>query len=149
MMSWLGWARTAAPRALGLAALLTLACRPTAQTPSISAVDPSAPPPAAPAPATPLNVSSVSSVRPADPPLSPPVTVRVAVVGSASDAGILLGMELGYFREQGIQIELSSMQSAQQMVPLLGTGQLDVGGGATSAGLINAVGLDVPIRLVA
>jgi NitT/TauT family transport system substrate-binding protein len=41
------------------------------------------------------------------------------------------------------------MQSAQQMVPLLGTGQLDVGGGATSAGLINAVAVDVPIRVVA
>src|SRR5690349_4137637 len=123
MTSRLGWPRIAAPCALGLAALLALACRPTTQPASSSAAAPPAPP-------APVNVSNVSSVRPADPPLSPPVTVRVAVVGSASDAGILLGMELGYFREQGIQIELTSMQSAQQMVPLLGTGQLDVGGGA-------------------
>ena len=85
--------------------------------------------------------------RPLDPPLNPPVTVRVGVVGSTSDAGIYVGIEKGYYREQGIQIELSQFQAAQQMVPLLGTGQLDVGGGATSAGLINAVAIDVPIRI--
>ena len=38
-------------------------------------------------------------------------------------AGICIGMEKGYFREQGIEIELTQFQAAQQMIPLLGAGR--------------------------
>jgi NitT/TauT family transport system substrate-binding protein len=129
-----------------VAALLLAACAPAAGPTAKPAAAPPAPaaaPPAAPAP------GSAASVRPLDPPLSPPVTVRVGLVGSASDAGIYIAQEKGYFREQGLELELSQFQALQQQVPLLGSGQLDVGGGGTNAGLINAVAVDVPLRIVA
>jgi NitT/TauT family transport system substrate-binding protein len=75
--------------------------------------------------------------------------VQVGLVGATSDAGLYIAQEKGYFREQGITVEFSQFLSGEQMVPLLGSGQLDVGGGATSAALINAVARDIPIRIVA
>src|SRR5947209_4594274 len=142
--------RVVRPFAFGLAWLLVAACGPTARTGDQPAAPLAAPvAAAAPASAGANTAASAPGARSADAPLSPPVTVRVGVVGSTSDAGIYIGMEKGYFREQGIEIELSNFQAAQQMIPLLGTGQLDIGGGATSAGLINAVALEIPIRIVA
>jgi NitT/TauT family transport system substrate-binding protein len=139
--------------------LLALACGPGAGLPIRPAAQPAgAPPPAAPPPAAaaapapsaaPAPAAAASAQRPLDPPLSPPVTVRVGVVGATSDAGLYIAQERGYFREQGIEIDLGQFQAAQQMVPLLATGQLDVGGGGTSAGLLNAVAQDVPLRIVA
>jgi NitT/TauT family transport system substrate-binding protein len=84
-----------------------------------------------------------------DPPLNPPVTVRVGVVGSTSDAGIYIAQEKGYLREQGIEVDLSQFQTGPQMVPPLASGQLDIGGGAPSAGLVNALTRDIPIKIVA
>jgi NitT/TauT family transport system substrate-binding protein len=88
-------------------------------------------------------------LRPTDPPLNPPATVRVGVVGATGEAGIYVAQEKGYFREQGITIDWSQFQAGQQMIPLLGSGQLDVGTGGISAGLVNAVALDIPLRIVA
>jgi NitT/TauT family transport system substrate-binding protein len=82
-------------------------------------------------------------------PLDPPVTVRVGLVGSAADAGFLIAQEKGYFREEGLQLDLTQFQALQQQIPLLGSGQLDVGGGGNNAGLLNAVAQDVPVKVVA
>jgi len=137
--------------ALPTVALLALACRPAAPT----GAPPSAPPAAASAQAASQTEKTASAApatvgtRPLDPPLNPPVTVRVGMLGQTSDAGIFLALEKGYFREQGLEIETSIFQTAQQMVAPLGAGQLDVGGGATSAALLNAVAREVPIRIVA
>jgi NitT/TauT family transport system substrate-binding protein len=68
---------------------------------------------------------------------------------SAAANGIIIAQDKGYFQEQGLAVELTQVQAAQQTVPLLGAGQLDVGGGGNSAGLINAVASDIPIRIVA
>ena len=132
--------------------LLGLACAPGSQPapkPSAGAL-PTAPTGSA-ASAAPTAAAPATSAgaRPADAPLTPPVTVRVGVVGSTSDAGIYIAQERGYFREQGIELELSQFQTGPQMVPPLASGQLDVGGGAPSAGLVNALTRDIPIRIVA
>ncbi|HEY7062395.1 MAG TPA: ABC transporter substrate-binding protein [Chloroflexota bacterium] len=66
-----------------------------------------------------------------------------------SDAGVYIGMEQGYFAEQGIEIETTSFDSAANMVAPLATNQLEVGGGATSAGLFNALRTGVNVRIVA
>jgi NitT/TauT family transport system substrate-binding protein len=108
---------------------------------SLSAAPPAAPP-AAPAPSQPFT-------KPLDPPLQPPVTVRVGMLSQTSDAGIFIANERGYLREQGLELESVPFQTAQQMVAPLGAGQLDIGGGATSAALLNAVAREVPIRIVA
>ncbi|HZU04694.1 MAG TPA: ABC transporter substrate-binding protein [Chloroflexota bacterium] len=122
--------------ALWLTAGLLLACTPAAPAPAAPPTAPAAPPAPAAAP-TPEG------------PLRPPVTVRVGVVGATSDAGIYIAQERGYFREQGIEIDLSQFQTGPHMVPPLAQGQLDVGGGAPSAGLVNALAREIPIRIVA
>jgi len=76
-------------------------------------------------------------------------TVRLGVLSAASDAGFFIAQDLGYFKEQGIELEMSPFDSAARMVAPLGAGQLDAGGGAHSAGLYNAVARGIDLKLVA
>jgi NitT/TauT family transport system substrate-binding protein len=82
-------------------------------------------------------------------PLAPRARVTFAHLGQASDAGVYIGLERGYFDEEGIDLETLFMDSGGRMVPSLAAGQLDAGGGAVSSALINAVSRDVPIKLIA
>ncbi len=75
--------------------------------------------------------------------------VNLGLLGSASDSGLYIAIEKGYFQEQGIEIEQTRFTTAAEMVAPLGTGQLDVGAGAPSAGLLNAIARDIPLRIVA
>lgn len=77
-------------------------------------------------------------------------TVRIGFLGSSpSDAPMILADKLGYFAEEGIEPDFYTFDSAAKMVAPLGAGHLDVGGGAPSAGLYNAVARGVAIRIVA
>ncbi len=82
-------------------------------------------------------------------PTPAPVTIKFGQVGSISDAAIFIADAKGYFKEQGITLDLQTFQSAANMTTPLGTGELDAGGGAPSAGLFNAIGRGVNIRIVA
>ncbi len=92
---------------------------------------------------------------PAPEPLTPalaaqPATrVRLGVLGTIVDAGFYIGLDQGYFREQGLDLEMIPFDSGARMVAPLGTGQLDAGGGAHSAGMFNAVARGVALKLVA
>jgi len=61
--------------------------------------------------------------------------VNVAVLNAAGDVGLFIAQERGYFRDEGLEVTLTHIDAAAKMIPLLGTGDLDVGGGATTAGL--------------
>jgi NitT/TauT family transport system substrate-binding protein len=125
-----------------VASVLLVAC--TAVPPSSTA--PAAPPPAASTAAAPASApGTAASVTP----LSPVVTVRLGTLPTVSDAGMYLAMERGYFAAEGIQIDPIPFDSAAQMVAPLGAGQLDVGGGSTSAGLYNAIARGLPLKIVA
>src|SRR5690242_3712861 len=82
-------------------------------------------------------------------PLDPVRTVHVGTVNQASDAGLYVAIEKGYFTELGLKVELVTFTSAATMIAPLGGGELDVGGGAVSAGLWNADLRKVGIRAVA
>src|SRR5215813_6075791 len=75
--------------------------------------------------------------------------LQVGLVGSTSDAGFFIANDKGYFKDQGIEIEITRLDTAAKMVAPLGRGQLDVGGGAPSAGLLNAITRDIPLKIVA
>lgn len=81
-------------------------------------------------------------------PLSPPVTVRCGTTNSLSEAGQFIAVERGYFREQGLDVDFSSFDSAAGMIAPMASGQLDVGVGGVGAGMFNAVARGVPIRIV-
>ena len=74
--------------------------------------------------------------------------VKVGLVGNASDAPILIAQARGYFREAGIEIDSTVFDSAAKQIAPLATGDLDVGGGATSAGLFNAAARKIDLRIV-
>ena len=76
-------------------------------------------------------------------------TVKLGLVGQVSDAGFLIGEARGYFRKQGLALETTRFDSAAKMVPLLASGQLDVGGGSSSAGVVNAILGGSRIQIVA
>src|SRR3981189_2580473 len=82
-------------------------------------------------------------------PLDPVRTVHVGTVNQASDAGLYVALEKGYFAELGLKVELVTFTNAATMIAPLGGGQPDVGGGAVSAGLWNAELRKVGIRAVA
>ncbi len=75
--------------------------------------------------------------------------VNVAVLNAAGDVGIFIAQERGYFREEGLDVTINHIDSAVKMMPLLGTGDLDVGGGATTAALYNAADRKIDVRVVA
>jgi len=78
-----------------------------------------------------------------------PVTLEIGQVGGISDAAIYIAQAKGYFKAEGITLDSQKFASAAQMVAPLGTGELQVGGGATSAGLFNAIGRGVGMFIVA
>jgi NitT/TauT family transport system substrate-binding protein len=76
-------------------------------------------------------------------------TVQVGVVNTISDAGFYIADKKGYFRTEGLEVNLTSFNSAARMIAPLGGGFLDVGGGTVSAGLYNAVARNIKLRIVA
>lgn len=78
-----------------------------------------------------------------------PAKVRVGNVGGVSDAALFIANDKKFFEEQALEVEFKQFNSAATMVPFLGTGDLDVAAGAPSAGLLNAIDRDVPLRIVA
>ena len=75
--------------------------------------------------------------------------IKVGMKQVISDAGILIGMAKGYYKDLGITIEPIQFNSGQEMINQLAAGQLDVGATVTSAGLFNAMSRDIPVKIVA
>lgn len=76
-------------------------------------------------------------------------TLHVGTVGVVSDAPFFIAEAEGYFRDEGIDVSFVRFDSAAKMIAPLGNGDLDAGGGATSAALFNAAKRRVNIRIVA
>src|SRR3954464_4678731 len=76
-------------------------------------------------------------------------TVKVASAGIASDIGFFIADKKGYFRDEGLDVQLTQMANSPQMIGPLGMGQLDVGAGTVAASLYNAVAQNIAIRAVA
>ena len=76
-------------------------------------------------------------------------TVKLGDLSAISNAAIYIAVEKGFFKEQGINSEISSFASAAKMVPALVAGELEVSVGSASAGLFNAVAQEAPFRIVA
>jgi len=82
-------------------------------------------------------------------PLPQETVVKVGMKQVISDAGILIGMAKGYYKDLGIKIEPVQFNSGQEMINQLAAGQLDVGATVTSSGLFNAMSRDIPVKIVA
>src|ERR1700687_4203752 len=65
-------------------------------------------------------------------------TVKVASAGIASDIGFFIADKKGYFRAEGLDVQLATLANSPQMIGPLGMGQLDIGAGTVAASLYNA-----------
>jgi NitT/TauT family transport system substrate-binding protein len=75
--------------------------------------------------------------------------VSIGVVNSSSDVGLFIADAKGYFKNENIEASFMTFDSAAKMIAPLAAGQLDVGGGAASSGLYNAVERGLKIKIVA
>jgi NitT/TauT family transport system substrate-binding protein len=76
-------------------------------------------------------------------------TVRLGMLQSTTDAPIYIAQQKGFFRQEGINVEIIPFDAGAAMIAPLGTGQLDIAAGSPSAGLYNAAARGIPIRIVA
>jgi NitT/TauT family transport system substrate-binding protein len=76
-------------------------------------------------------------------------TVRVGVNKVISDIVFYIAEQRGFFAEQKLKVELIAFDSGPRMIAPLGAGQIDVGAGASSAGLYNAVSRGIIVKIVA
>jgi NitT/TauT family transport system substrate-binding protein len=129
---------------IGMAALLLGSCAPASApgpTPSSS----------------PSSSSAATSKAPAAPaagpyaptPLNPAVKISVGVLGSSSDGGIFIANERGYFKQEGIDLDIQRFQSLVDMVAPLTGGQLQIAAGGLAASLYNASDRGISLRIVA
>lgn len=75
--------------------------------------------------------------------------VAVGTGGSASDAPFYIAYDKGFFKDDGLDVDLIVLDSGAKVIAPLGTGELDVGGGTVSAGFYNAVGRGILMKIVA
>jgi NitT/TauT family transport system substrate-binding protein len=148
------WARRGALGAL----LLALACSAPSRAPAAPPAAGGAAPPASADAGTPPAAAnaeggsspSVAAVAPSrPPPLAPPITIRSGDSQSGTLAGLYIGIEKGYFAEEGIAVEMVPLASLEPQIAALGTGQLDVGQGGFVPGLFNAVARGIALRIAA
>jgi len=71
------------------------------------------------------------------------------VQGRPDQAALELGIDRGYFKRQGLDIQTAQITDGAQMVPSLSTNQVQVGNGAPSVALFNALNRGIDIRIVA
>jgi NitT/TauT family transport system substrate-binding protein len=75
--------------------------------------------------------------------------VKVGVNKVISDVVFYIAQERGFFAEQKLDVELVPFDSGPRMIAPLAAGQIDIGAGASSAGLFNAVARGLGIKIVA
>ncbi|GAC1314867.1 MAG: ABC transporter substrate-binding protein [Chloroflexota bacterium] len=76
-------------------------------------------------------------------------TVRIGLGGAASDGAVYIALDKNYFAEQGIEPDISRIDSLISAFPTLASGQLDVAGGTVNVALFNAAVQGVPVKIVA
>jgi NitT/TauT family transport system substrate-binding protein len=121
--------------------------RPDATSQAVSRADVA--PPAANRADTAPSTAVPAPAAPAVQPLRPPVTVKVGTLMTLSDAGIFIGMDRGYFAEEGLELDLTRVNGAAEAMPHLTTGQLDAAGVTAAAGFFNAINRGLPLRIAA
>src|SRR5262249_23342417 len=76
-------------------------------------------------------------------------TVRAAEVRSIGSGATLTAIDRGYFKDQGIKVELDAIDSSANAIALLAQSRYQVIEGGLSAGFFNGLEKDLPIVAVA
>ena len=97
---------------------------------------------------SPSSAAALSSAPAASAPLSPPVKIKIGVVGLAPEAGIYIAQEKGYLKNEGLDSEIEQHRSAAEQIQLMATNQLQYGTGGPDPGLFNANQRDINVKIV-
>jgi NitT/TauT family transport system substrate-binding protein len=92
--------------------------------------------------------ASASAPGQAPPPLSPPVMVKVADGGTVAHRGLYIGLERGYFADEGLEIDRIPTTAQTDNVAALVTGELHFASGGPDPIIFNAVQRGVGVRVV-
>src|ERR1700704_4830200 len=82
-------------------------------------------------------------------PLDPRVALKVGAIGAVSDAGIFIAQEKGYFRDEGLDVEIVGFKAAPQILPAIATGEVQVSGSAVTPAPFHAFARGITMKLVA
>jgi NitT/TauT family transport system substrate-binding protein len=74
--------------------------------------------------------------------------VKVGIARSTSNAAELMAIKHGYFKEAGIQLEWTDIDSTANVIALLAQNQFQIVAGGISAGIFNALEKDLPITIL-
>jgi NitT/TauT family transport system substrate-binding protein len=74
--------------------------------------------------------------------------VKLGVPNAATDVGYFVAHARGYFKDEGLDVEIIPFDSAARMIAPMASGELQVAAGGPSAGLYNAVARGIDIRMV-
>lgn len=111
---------------------------------SACGADPTATPVAAPTATTAAGNPTAAATTPAN-----MKTVRLGYIAVMIFAPIYVGIERGYFAEQGLKLELTPLQGGSDSVVQLAAGNFDVAVGGAGAGLLNAANSGIDFKIVA
>jgi len=75
--------------------------------------------------------------------------VKVGLLPLVSSAPIFVAVEEGFFREEGVNVELKFFQAAQPIATAMAAGEVDVGATGLTAGLYNALASGLDAKIVA
>ena len=78
-----------------------------------------------------------------------PAKITLGVPNAATDVGYFVAHARGYFKEEGLEVEMLPFASGARMIAPLASGELHVAAGGPSAGLYNAITRGIEIRIVA
>ena len=91
----------------------------------------------------------VATLAVAPAPAAERTKVSVGITNVVADVGLFVAHAKGYFAAENLDVEFLSFDAAARMITPLASGELDVGGGGISAGLFNAAGRGVGLKIVA
>ena len=75
--------------------------------------------------------------------------VRIGIARGLGTATTMIAIEKGYFREQGIRVEVEELESAANVMSLLAQGALQIVEGGITVGYFNAIERGLPLSIVA
>lgn len=75
-------------------------------------------------------------------------TVKFGSINATSDAGVFLADELGFFTEEGLKVEITTIDNAPALTAAIATNQLDVAGISVTPGLFTATEQGINLRIV-
>jgi len=96
-----------------------------------------------------LALAAASSGAAERAPLDPPILVKTGLASTLGDAGIYLAKDLGFFKEEGLDVEFVIFKAAPESIAPLATGQILVSGMSVNPALLNALNQGIALKIVA